>query len=146
MKGLEAGLDLEMPSSNGYNDAKIVAAVQNGSLDEAVLDRTVERILKVVFSYVDARRPDTVFDRAKDHAEAVAVETQCAVLLTNQGVLPLGTDQKIAYIGEFAAAPRYQGGGSSHIHPSRVTSAWEVAQQRAATSATPRASRRCGTR
>lgn len=130
MKGLEAGLDLEMPSSNGYNDAKIVAAVQNGSLDEAVLDRAVERILKVVFSYVDARRPDTVFDRAKDHAEAVAVETQCAVLLTNQGVLPLGTDQKIAYIGEFAAAPRYQGGGSSHIHPSRVTSAWEVAQQR----------------
>ena len=108
VKGLEAGLDLEMPSSNGYNDAKIVAAVQNGSLDEAVLDRAVERILKVVFSYVDARRPDTVFDRAKDHAEAVAVETQCAVLLTNQGVLPLGTDQKIAYIGEFAAAPRYQ--------------------------------------
>ena len=130
VKGLEAGLDLEMPSSNGYNDAKIVAAVQNGSLDEAVLDRAVERILKVVFSYVDARRPDTVFDRAKDHAEAVAVETQCAVLLTNQGVLPLGTDQKIAYIGEFAAAPRYQGGGSSHIHPSRVTSAWEVAQQK----------------
>ena len=65
VKGLEAGLDLEMPSSNGYNDAKIVAAVQNGSLDEAVLDRAVERILKVVFSYVDARRPDTVFDRAK---------------------------------------------------------------------------------
>ena len=54
VKGLEAGLDLEMPSSNGYNDAKIVAAVQNGSLDEAVLDRAVERILKVVFSYVDA--------------------------------------------------------------------------------------------
>ena len=90
MKGLEAGLDLEMPSSNGYNDAKIVAAVQNGSLDEAVLDRAVERILKVVFSYVDARRPDTVFDRAKDHAEAVAVETQCAVLLTNQGVFAAG--------------------------------------------------------
>ena len=42
----------------------------------------------------------------------------------------MGTDQKIAYIGEFAAAPRYQGGGSSHIHPSRVTSAWEVAQQK----------------
>ena len=128
VKGLEAGLDLEMPSSNGYNDAKIVAAVQNGSLDEAVLDRAVERILKVVFSYVDARRPDTVFDRAKDHAEAVAVETQCAVLLTNQGVLPLGTDQKIAYIGEFAAAPRYQGGGSSHINTIRVDSALEMAE------------------
>lgn len=125
--GLKAGLDLEMPSSNGYNDKKIVAAVKDGSLDEAILDQAVERILTVVFSYVDARRPDTVFDRKRDHAEAVKVETQCAVLLANNGTLPLSTGKKIAYIGEFATEPRYQGGGSSHINPSHVTSALEVA-------------------
>ena len=36
--GLAAGMDLEMPSSNGVTDAQIVAAVQDGSLDESVVD------------------------------------------------------------------------------------------------------------
>jgi len=35
---LEAGLDLEMPYSGGYNDALIVNAVREGSLEEAVLN------------------------------------------------------------------------------------------------------------
>lgn len=63
VKGLKAGLDLEMPASGGYNDRKIVKAVREGTLDEAVLDKTVERILKVLFSYVDNRHPEAVFDR-----------------------------------------------------------------------------------
>ena len=123
--GIRAGLDLEMPASGGENDRRIVEAVQNGSLDEKVLDTTVERILKVIFSYVDHRHTDAVFDREKDHEKAVAVETQCAVLLQNNGVLPLKSSTKVAYIGEFAEKPRYQGGGSSHINSSKVTSALE---------------------
>ncbi len=51
VQGIRAGLDLEMPSSGGVNDARITAAVRNGTLDEKLLDKTVERILKVVFSY-----------------------------------------------------------------------------------------------
>lgn len=39
VKGLAAGLDLEMPGSGGINDARIVAAVREGRLDEAVVDR-----------------------------------------------------------------------------------------------------------
>ena len=42
VKGLKAGLELEMPGSNGLNDAKIVEAVKNGSLDEQILDQAVE--------------------------------------------------------------------------------------------------------
>lgn len=38
VKGLEAGLELEMPSSNGVNDALIVQAVKDGSLKEDILD------------------------------------------------------------------------------------------------------------
>ena len=128
VKGIAAGLDLEMPDSGGYNDAKIVAAVKDGSLDEALLDRTVERILQVVFSYADNRHPEAVFDRDADHAKAVKIETECAVLLENSGVLPLKADTKAVYIGEFAVKPRYQGGGSSHIHSSKVTSALETAK------------------
>ena len=44
VKGLAAGLELEMPSSNGVRDAQIVAAVRGGTLDEAVLDKAVARI------------------------------------------------------------------------------------------------------
>ena len=128
VKGLEAGLDLEMPSSNGYHDSKIVAAVQDGTLDEAVLDKTVERLLKVLYSYVDNRNPDARFDRDAHHAIAEDMAAECAVLLENNGVLPLKAGAKVAYIGGFAEAPRYQGGGSSHINPSRVTSALETAK------------------
>ncbi len=69
--GIVAGLDLEMPGSHGVNDAKIIAAVKDGSLDEALLDKAVERILKVLFSYADNRHPEAVFDRDADHEKAV---------------------------------------------------------------------------
>ena len=53
------------------------------------------------------------------------------MLLQNRGVLPLKKGSKVVYIGGFAKTPRYQGGGSSHIHAHRVTSAWEAAQGKA---------------
>lgn len=127
VKGLEAGLDLEMPSSNGYNDKKIVKALQEGALDEALLDEAVERILKVLFAYADHRHPEAVFDRDRDHEKAAEFAAECAVLLENDGILPLAEGQRIAYIGEFAAKPRYQGGGSSHINASKVISAMDAA-------------------
>ena len=123
VKGLKAGVDLEMPSTGGYNDKKIVEAVKSGELDEKVLNRAVERMLKVIFSYVDHRHSEAVFDRDKDHEKSVEIETECAVLLENNGVLPMKEEQKIVYIGEFAEKPRYQGGGSSHINSSKVVSA-----------------------
>ena len=130
VKGLKAGVDLEMPASGGYNDKKIVEAVKSGELDESILDRAVERILKVIFSYVDHRHLEAVFDREKDHKKAVEIETECAVLLENNGILPLKEEQNIVYIGEFADKPRYQGGGSSHINASRVVSALETAEKK----------------
>lgn len=128
VKGIAAGLDLEMPGSGGINDAKIVAAVKDGSLNETLLDQAVERILKVVFSYVDNRHPEAIFDRDADHEKAVKIETESAVLLENNGILPLKEDVKVVYIGEYAEKPRYQGGGSSHINASKVTSALESAR------------------
>ncbi len=126
VKGLEAGLELEMPASGGVTDAEIVAAVQEGRLDEAVLDRAVERILDVLFRYVD-NREQAVFDRDAHHQLAAELEKECAVLLKNEGALPLKRGQKIAYIGGFAQNPRFQGGGSSHINSSHVSNALDCA-------------------
>lgn len=125
--GVAAGLELEMPASGGVNDAKIVAAVKDGTLDEAVLDKAVARILNIIFRYADAEVPAAEFDREADHALAAGFEKECAVLLKNDGLLPLARTQKVAYIGEFAKTPRYQGGGSSHINSTRVPGALECA-------------------
>ena len=128
VKGLAAGLELEMPSSNGVRDAQIVAAVRGGTLEEAVLDKAVARILNIVFRYADVQHPEAKFDRAAHHALAAELEKECAVLLQNKGALPLARAAKIAYIGGFAEKPRYQGGGSSHINASAVASALDAAR------------------
>ncbi|MFR2793604.1 MAG: glycoside hydrolase family 3 C-terminal domain-containing protein [Eisenbergiella sp.] len=72
-----------------------------------------------------------MFDRDADHEKAVKIETECAVLLENNGILPLKEGTKVVYIGEYAEKPRYQGGGSSHINSSKVTSAWRVQRKKA---------------
>lgn len=117
VEGLKAGLDLEMPSSGGFNDELIVKAVKDGSLDEKVLDRAVERILSVLDRYLENRSKNAVWDKEKDSRLAREIERECIVLLKNDdSILPLSKTEKVAFIGEFAEKPRYQGGGSSHIN------------------------------
>ena len=128
VQGIRAGLELEMPGNTAANDKKIVDAVKDGSLDEKLVDRACERILKIVYKYFDNKKEDVVFDRDADHEKAVAIAAECGVLLENNGVLPLDSSKKILYIGEYAEAPRYQGGGSSHINASKVTSALDSAK------------------
>lgn len=123
VKDLQAGLDLEMPSSGGSNDKLIVGAVQSGELPERVLDIAVARILNIVFRYEENRNKAAVFDRDKDHEVARRVAQETIVLLKNEGVLPLSEKDEIAFIGKYAKTPRYQGGGSSHINSHKITSA-----------------------
>lgn len=128
VKALQAGLDLEMPASGGLNDAKIVKAVQDGTLDEAVLDQTVERILEIVYRYAQNRDEQAVWDKEKDHAFAREAAAECMVLLKNEHqLLPLDKADEVAFIGAFAEKPRYQGGGSSHINSFRTESVLEAA-------------------
>ncbi|MBQ9927398.1 MAG: glycoside hydrolase family 3 C-terminal domain-containing protein [Lachnospiraceae bacterium] len=128
---LKAGLDLEMPSSNGMNDALIVEAVKNGTLDEKVVDEAVEHILNIVYRFEENRDKTAVFDRDKDHEKARKVAEESIVLLKNDDILPLCESQKVAFIGKYAQKPRYQGGGSSHINSHKVTSAMEAAADNA---------------
>lgn len=127
--GVKAGLDLEMPPSCGVNDRLIVKAVKDGSLDESVLDQTVIRILDIVYRYMENRDENAVFDRQAQHEFSRKVAEESLVLLKNEGVLPLKKEQKIAFIGQYAQKPRYQGGGSSHINSFKVTGAWEFAKE-----------------
>lgn len=122
VQGLAAGLDLEMPSSGGAGDAKIIQAVQDGSLSEETLNIAIERILAFIDKAVEHRKEAVSFDMEEHHRLARIAAQESMVLLKNEeGILPLGRSGTIAVIGEFAEKPRYQGGGSSHVHPTRLS-------------------------
>ena len=127
--GVAAGLDLEMPASGGVNDRKIVEAVRAGKLDEKLVDQACERILNIVYRYLDNAKPETPWDKEAQHAQAARIAAECMVLLKNEDdLLPLNKADEIAFIGEFAEKPRFQGGGSSHINCFRTTGALEAAK------------------
>ena len=128
-EGVKAGLDLEMPASGGVNDRKIVQAVREGKLDEKYVDLCCERILNIVFRFVENAKPDTPWDQEAQHLMAADIAAECMVLLKNEdGLLPLDKADEIAFIGEFAEKPRFQGGGSSHINCFKTTGAVEAAK------------------
>ena len=127
--GVAAGLDLEMPASGGINDRKIVEAVKAGKLDEKAVDLCCERILNIIYRYVENAKPETPWDMEAQHQMAANVAAECMVLLKNEGeILPLSKEDEIAFIGEFAEKPRFQGGGSSHINCFKTTGAVEAAK------------------
>lgn len=124
VRGLLAGLDLEMPGSGGYNDARIVAAVKSGEVPEAVLNETCVRIVSRIMSYVESREKDAVWDKDADHLLAVDIAKECMVLLKNEdSILPLSENDSVVFIGKFAEKPRIQGGGSSHVNVWKQSSA-----------------------
>ncbi|WP_127473349.1 glycoside hydrolase family 3 C-terminal domain-containing protein [Microbacterium sulfonylureivorans] len=119
--GLAAGMDLEMPTTNGVTDAQIVAAVQDGSLDESVVDVAAGRVLDLVRKVeAGAGAIEGPLDVDAHHALAREAAGRSIVLLKNDGLLPLKAQTSVALIGGFIDKPRFQGAGSSMINPTRV--------------------------
>jgi beta-glucosidase len=124
VKGLAAGLDLEMPFTGDLNDRRIVAAVQKGELPVEVLDTAAMRLTELILR--SQKRKAFKYDAEKHHQVARSAATRSAVLLKNdKALLPGNTKQKAAVIGAFAKVPRYQGTGSSKINPLKLDDACE---------------------
>ncbi|MEG0305705.1 MAG: glycoside hydrolase family 3 C-terminal domain-containing protein [Oscillospiraceae bacterium] len=117
VRGLVAGNQLEMPTSNGLTDREIVSAVQNGTLSEGIVDNSVEGILALIYDTLPYMHKGKAFEYKEHHAIARNAAAQSVVLLKNHNnLLPLSNKSKIAIIGDFAKTPRYQGAGSSLIN------------------------------
>jgi beta-glucosidase len=126
IRALEASVELEMPGSQGHNDAKIVSAIDAGELDKAVLDQAVERLLGLILHAADVLSAEASYDREAHHALAREAAAEAAVLLKNEdGILPLRETDSIALLGAFAKAPRYQGAGSSQVTPHRLDNLYD---------------------
>ena len=128
--GVAAGLDLEMPTSEGVGQQRIVDAVRAGTLSEAAVDLAARRVLELVNRSLPSLAPGQTFDANAHHALAREVATRSAVLLKNDGdVLPLArSGGTVAVIGELARTPRYQGAGSSQVMPTRLDDALTALQ------------------
>lgn len=125
---LQAGLDLEMPSSQGRTDAQLVNAVLDGRLAEELLDTSAARVATLA-ARCAALGPAEPVDLVSHHELALEAAEAAIVLLKNDGVLPLdrGVDSsRVAIIGELARTPRYQGAGSSLVNPTRLDNALDA--------------------
>jgi beta-glucosidase len=133
---LRGGLDWEMPGPRDRRVEAVVEAVRSGALAEATLDESVRRILRIVFKAREVPKGGS-FEVEAHHGLARKIAAEGMVLLKNEPLpqqtplLPLKGQQQIAVIGRSAQAAHFQGGGSSHINPTRVDVPFEELQSRA---------------
>ena len=140
VKSLQGGLDWEMPGPQDRRVKTVIEAVRAGTLDEAILNESVRRILGVVFKAGQTPKglPGAQFDVDAHHDLARQIAAEGMVLLKNNGLLPLGSGSMplkdlshIAVIGRSAETAHFQGGGSSHINPTKVAMPFKELQARA---------------
>ena len=133
--GFKAGCDLNMPGGSDYMLQETINAVNSGELNEADIDRSVQRVIKMVKDSQKALELKVSCDYDLHHRFACEVAEQSAVLLKNEnGILPLKEDQTIAIVGEMATNMRYQGTGSSYVNPTRIIRPADVLTQSACVS------------
>jgi beta-glucosidase len=133
---LGAGLDMELPATAAYG-APLRAAVEDGRVDEALIDRAVERVLRLKFRLglfeqpyaapggsesgmdlaIEGRMEPTIWARpAREMEVALELARRSMVLLENDGTLPLPADVPvIAVIGPNADSARSLVGDYGHI-------------------------------
>ncbi|MCR4751526.1 MAG: glycoside hydrolase family 3 C-terminal domain-containing protein [Eubacterium sp.] len=127
VKSLQAGLDLEMPGDTAICRKRILDGIQSGALSMQDLDQAVRNVLKLVDSFVQDPLPDEP-DFDSHHELAAELAADCAVLMKNDGLLPLTGKEKLHICGPMFEQMRYQGAGSSMIHAARLTSPADVFQ------------------
>ena len=126
VKGAAAGLDVENPEPRVFG-AALIAAVESGATEPAVVDLACERILRVYYRFASAVDPlpkygmELVASPAHIRVALEAAE-KSAVLLKNDAVLPLDKASigTLAVLGKLAALDNIGDNGSSKVRPPYV--------------------------
>jgi len=120
---MEAGMDMELPSTTGWNE-ELKAMFRNCQADSSILDRAVLRVLTAKFRMGLFEHPFALqgealkkaFDEPHDRELSLRSARESLVLLKNDGTLPIRkTVKKIAVIGPHADSPRKMFGGYTHL-------------------------------
>lgn len=126
IRGIAAGMDLEMPGSGPLNVDEIVSAVDSGRLATEQLDAVVDRNIDLIERANASLEEDAPADYDAHHELARRASAASTVLLANDGILPLQPSEpleqapRIAVIGALGHTPRYQGAGSSQVTPTQI--------------------------
>ncbi len=121
IEGYKAGCDLNMPGGSKFMEKAVSEAVKNGTLSESDIDVSVERIIRLALRSAKMQK-GAGFDESAHDKLACTVAEQGAVLLKNDSHILPAKAEDIVLIGDMAKNFRYQGAGSSHINPIRLTS------------------------
>lgn len=122
VEAFRAGCDLNMPGGSNYMIRETIDAVKRGDLPEGAIDACAARVLRLVLRADENKSKQASCDYDAHKAVARKAALSGAVLLKNEDhLLPLAKTVRLAVIGTMAQEPRYQGAGSSHINPTRLT-------------------------
>ena len=132
VEGIAAGNDMSMNSFEFYE--ALVTAVKEGRISMEIIDNAVRRILSVkarlglLDEKKDSELPRSIIGCDKHQAFNYEVSLKSAVLLKNNGVLPLTDTKKIAVLGANADDMRAQYGDWTYFsHPNEKP--WETAKE-----------------
>ncbi|NLO83935.1 MAG: glycosyl hydrolase [Clostridiales bacterium] len=126
VQGFKSGCDWSMPGGGTKHlQNSALAAYHAGTLSEQEIDACADRMITRMLNAAKARKKKSDFSRDKHHALAHKAAVQSAVLLKNDGILPLKSES-VSLIGYMAKVPRYQGAGSSHINPTKLLSLRDI--------------------
>ncbi len=113
------GLDIEMPGGGMMNRAKIMPLIENGVVDESLIDTKVRHILQslLAFGFFDRPQKDESISERNPYSDSVALEVARGgiVMLKNDGILPLEKG-KVLVCGPNANTI-VTGGGSGVVYP-----------------------------
>ena len=119
VNAIKAGLDIEMPGDTTYCRRQLFDAKEDPEVKKS-LDASAERVVKLAEKYSQNKRRNADFEA--HNALAARIAEDSAVLLKNDGTLPLSKQENVLVIGELFSKMRYQGAGSSLINAIKVTS------------------------
>jgi beta-glucosidase len=109
------GLDVEMPGVYG-DEAYLLEAVKEGRLPKERLDEIAGHVAELMEKHREGRKIPCTGDRESHLRLAAEVAENSAVLLKNEGALPLKEGGRLAVLGQLAKFPRFQGAGSSKVN------------------------------
>lgn len=125
----EASQDLVMPGPDGPWGEALVAAVESGSIDVALIDRKVRRLLRLAqrVGALGAGGPQPLLDVEDGIRFVRTAAADGTVLLENRGELPwdAASLRTVAVLGNNADVVRTQGGGSATVLPEHTVSPLE---------------------
>lgn len=128
---VKGGLDLEMPRAFCYTSETLLPLVESGVVSESDIDAKVENILAslISFGFLDRPQKDESIPEDNPYSNEVAlrIARESAVLLRNNGILPLDGRKKVVVTGPYAGMIPF-GGGSGAVDPIHTVSLYEGLQ------------------